>query len=106
LRKRLWFRVLSGVERAVLDLTLRCVDSVRSARLAEVLAAIVVKLKLAAEGVVGRAVRSVGFFLARKMSDCALRLGYGAASLWAWDAGFARYLAVMHLNASGCRCDF
>lgn len=101
LRKGLWFKVLSGLERAVVDLTLRCVDRVRSARLVEVLATIVVKLKLAAEGAGCRAVRSVGYFLARRVSECAVRLGYAAAAAWAWDGGFARFLAVMHLNASG-----
>jgi len=35
IRGRVWFRVLERVERAMVDLAIRCVDSVRSVRLEE-----------------------------------------------------------------------
>jgi len=49
LRRRVWFRVLSRVERGVLDLTVRYVNNVKSALLAKVLTAIMEKLQLVAK---------------------------------------------------------
>jgi hypothetical protein len=49
LRRRVWFRVLSSLERGVLDLTVRYVNNVKSALLAKVLTAILWKLQLVAK---------------------------------------------------------
>jgi hypothetical protein len=49
LRRRVWFRVLSRVERGVLDLTVRYVNDVKSALLAKVLTAMLEKLQLVAK---------------------------------------------------------
>ncbi len=98
LRGRIWYRALSRVERGILDLTVRYVDCIRSATLANVVTAIIEKLKLAREGLVDRLVRTVGFSLARKVSAMAVGLGNHLATRWADDAGFARYLAVTQLN--------
>lgn len=98
LRRGIWFRALNRVERGVLDLTVRYVDCIRSAKLATVVTAILEKLKLATESVVDRLVRSVGFSLAQKVSAVAVGLGNRSASRWAVDAEFARYLAVTHMN--------
>ena len=98
LRRSIWFRVLSRVERGILDLTVRCVVCIRSAKLASLVSAILYKLKLAAESMVDRLVRTVGFSLARKVSCLAQSWGNLSASSWADDAGFARYLAVAQLN--------
>jgi len=99
LRRNVWFRVLSRVERGILDLTVRCVASIKSAKLAGLVSAILNKLRLASEGLVSRLVRTVGFSLARKLSDLATRWGNRLSSIWVDDAGFARYLAVMQFNA-------
>jgi hypothetical protein len=98
LRKRIWYRALSRVERGILDLTVRYVDSIRSSTLATVVTAIMEKLKLAAESIVDRLVRTVGFSLAQKISAIAVRLGNRLATRWAEDAGFARYLVVSQMN--------
>lgn len=94
LRRGVWFRALNRVERGVLDLTVRCVDSIRSAKLAKVLTAILDKLKLASESMAERMVRIVGVPLAQKMSRIAVSWGNRSASGWAEDCGFARYLAL------------
>ncbi len=98
LRRGIWFRVLNRVERGVLDLTSRYVDCIKSAKLANVVTAILEKLKLASESMVDRLVRTVGFSLAEKMSCIAINLGNPSASSWATDATFARFLAVTSLN--------
>jgi hypothetical protein len=94
LRRGFWFRALNRVERGVLDLTMRCVDSIRSAKLATVVKAILDKLKLAMESVVERMVRVVGRPLAQKNSGIAVGWGNCSASGWAEDRGYARYLAL------------
>lgn len=98
LRRGIWFRALSRVERGILDLTVRCVVCIRSAKLASLVSAILYKLKLAAESIVDRLVRTVGFSLARRVSCLAQSWGNRSASSWADDARFARYLAVTQLN--------
>src|SRR3989442_14382493 len=44
LRNRVWFRVLSRIERGLLDLTMKWVDQVRSTKLASMLGEILTKL--------------------------------------------------------------
>ncbi len=93
LRRGLLFRVLTRFERNALDLTLICVDRIRSAKLADMLVAIMKKLEQAMESIVDRLVRRMGFPLAQKASSIAVGWGYGLASAWAKDRDFARYLA-------------
>ena len=100
LRCGVWFRVLNRIERGILDLTVRCVDRIRSARLAKVVTAILIKLKLAMESAVERMVRVVGRSLALKVSSIALSWGNVSALQWAEDPVFARYLAITQMNAS------
>jgi hypothetical protein len=98
LRRGVWFRALSLAERGILDLTMRYVATIRSATLAKVVTAILEKLKNASESIVDRLVREVGFSLAKKIGGIAQSWGNGLAASWGSDAGFARYLAVAHLN--------
>jgi hypothetical protein len=100
LRRGMWFRALSRVERGVLDLTVRYVVSIKSATLASVVMAILNKLKQVTESKVDRMVKSVGFSLARKISALAHKWGNRLALRWAEDAGFARYLVVAHMNVN------
>ncbi len=99
-RRGVWFRVLSRLERASVDLTIRVVEKVRSAVLAEALLSIVKKLTDAMESPVTRLRREVGSSLARKMSLIAQRWGSKSAIKWKADRRFIRYLTIMHLNAS------
>jgi hypothetical protein len=99
LRRGVWFRALNRVERGVLDLTIRCVDNIRSAKLATIVTAIMNKLELAMENMVERMVRTVGRSLAQKASRIALSWGNLSASQWAEDPCFARYLAITQMNA-------
>ena len=98
LRRGAWFRVLNRIERGILDLTISCEDRIRSARLAKVLMAILIKLKLAMESAVERMVRVVGRPLALKVSNIAVSWGNLSASQWAEDSAFARYLAITQMN--------
>ncbi len=92
LRRGVWFRSLSRVERGIIDLTVRYVDSIKSSKLAQVVTAIVEKLQVSMENKAERLVRTVGLSLAQKISSIAISWGNCLASLWALDRDFARYL--------------
>jgi hypothetical protein len=98
LRRGVWFKALSRIERGVLDLTIKCVDHVRSAKLLEVLIAIVEKLEQATESMVDRLMRVVGIPLSQKVSGLAVSWGNVSAKSWASDLSFAVFLAVMNKN--------
>lgn len=101
MRRRIWFRVLNGLERAQVDLTFRVVTTVRSALLARVLSMISGKLSSALQSKVLRAIKKVGIPLTHKISLIAKGWGHKAAESWAGDMKFARFLAVTNLNARG-----
>ena len=94
LRNGVWFKTLSRVERGIIDLTVRYVDSIKSGVLARVVTAIIEKLQFAVESTVDRLVRTVGLPLARKISALAVSWGNHSASGWADDGAFARFLVV------------
>ena len=94
LRRGVWFKSLSRVERGVIDLTVKCVDVIKSCKLAKVVTAIVDKLRSAMESTVERTVRAVGLPLARKISGLAVSWGNRLAVVWADDLRFARFLAL------------
>lgn len=95
-----WFRALSRVDRAVVDVTLRVVDVVRGRRLAAAVLSVVRKLEEAVEGRVSRLLKEVGFQLALKLSLFAQKWGNVHARDWASDASFAKFLVIMHINDS------
>ena len=101
LRRGVWYRALNRLERGVIDLTVKYVDSIRSSKLATLVTAILDKLQAASESMLDRLTRSVGFLCAKKISEVAVCWGNFSAGSWVSDAGFARYLAVAHLNSGG-----
>jgi hypothetical protein len=103
MRQRVWYRVLSRLERAQVDLTLKVVRRVQSPSLARVLDLIVDKLSNALQSRVSKITRTVGFPMALKLSKMAQGWGNRSAQAWAQDSEFARFLAVMSLNTNnGC----
>jgi hypothetical protein len=99
LRRGIWFRVLNGLERAQVDLTVRVVERVRSSVLARVLASIINKLSQALESRVSASIKTVGFPSALRLSRIAQSWGYESAEEWIGDSKFARFLAILHLNS-------
>ena len=92
-RKNVWDRVLRRDERAVVDLTIRCVDRPRSPEL-------IVRVKEALMGPLRRLMGQVGKPLAMKLSRRAVGRGY-KAERWAEDRGFIGYLTVMDMAFQG-----
>lgn len=98
LRRRVWFKALSNLERGLLDFVVRAVDKPKSQRLIEVLAKIVVKLKKALMNPLKRFIEEIGRPLAKKISMIALRWGNKSATEWAEDESFMRYLVIINVN--------
>jgi hypothetical protein len=98
IRSGIWFRALRRIDRALIDLTLRVVDKVNSDTLAKALISVLTILENALENRVSRAVREVGFQVARKMSLVAQGWGNVSAGSWATDLSFAKFLAIIHIN--------
>ena len=98
IRRGLWFKVLSRVERASINLTLKVVRKVRSLLLAKVLTNIMKKLLDAMESKVARLMKEVGRGLAQNLSRIAQKWGNKSAKSWSQDLGFVKYLTIMHLN--------
>jgi len=101
MRRGIWHRVLNGVERALVGLTIRCVKKIRSLKLAEIVATIVDKLRNAMKSRVKILTETVGRKLAQNLSLMAKGWGYAAAVAWVRDPGFTRYLAIMYMNPFG-----
>lgn len=98
-RSGLWFRALSRIDRALVDLTIEVVDEVRSFRLAEALSSVMRKMRGTLESRVSRLTNEIGFSLARRLSVVAQNWGNKLARSWVSDVFFARFLAIMHLNS-------
>jgi hypothetical protein len=98
MRAGVWFRALPRIDRVLVDLTIRVADDVRSFTLAQNILAVVRKLECVMESRFVRAVREVGFPVARRLGLIAQRLGNDAGRDWGSDRGFACYLAAMSLN--------
>jgi hypothetical protein len=94
LRRGVWFRLLNRVERGILDLTVKYVNTIKSRKLAIVVTAIIGKLQSAIESTVDKLVRTIGLPLARKISNIAVSWGNRLASVWADDCSFAKFLVL------------
>jgi len=100
LRHRIWFKTLSRAERAIIDLTVKCVERVRSSTLAAIVSSIVSKvLKILKSGFLEK-VNRVGSAIAEKVCGVAEGWGNENASSWKHDSGFIRFLGVSAVNTS------
>ena len=99
LRKGVWYRILTNVERAYIDLVIKVVERVRSRLLIGVLSSILRKLDAAMESQIWRLMRELGGKLASKMSQIAQNWGNKSAVQWTKDVGFVQYLTIIHMNA-------
>jgi len=97
LRRGIWFRVLSKIERAIIDLSIRCVETIRSTALTRIVSDIVEKIEYAMTGFLSGA-EVVGRELAERAVKFALSWGNVGASNWKDDIGFTRYLGAMSLS--------
>ena len=98
MRSGAWFKALQRIDRVLFDLTIRVVDTIRSAKLAKSIAVLTRKLEEAMKGSFSSRLRTIGLPLAQKISFTAQKLGNISAGGWVFDSSFAVFLAVMHIN--------
>ena len=103
IRAGAWFKVLRRIDRVLLDLTIRVVDNIRSAKLAKSIDLLTRKLEDAIENNFSNHLRRIGFVLAQKTSSAAQKLGNQSSKSWASDSSFAVFLVVMYLNDAALR---
>ena len=99
IRRGVWFKVLSRLERGLVDLSLKVVRRIRSKILAMAICSIVKKLLKALQSKLKLQMRQIGAPLAEKISQIAQKWGNKTAREWASDLGFIQYLTLMKVNA-------
>lgn len=100
LRLKIWFRALSRTERAIMDLTLKCVERIRSSILEATIYKILDKLLKALENIFLINAEKVGNEIARRMCQIAQKWGNKSASAWEHDKVFIRFLGINAVNAA------
>jgi hypothetical protein len=98
LRRGVWYRILSRIERGLVDLAIITVRRVQSPVLARSLIVAVKRLLSSMKGKVARQIQNVGYQFAEKLARVALSWGNRSALSWVTDCAFVRFLAVCHLN--------
>jgi len=100
-RHGVWFKALSRVERSIIDLTIKCVERVRSPTLATIVSSIVGKVLKTLESRFLETVNRVGSAIAEKVCAVAERWGSENASSWKRNSSFIRILGINTVNSRG-----
>jgi len=98
IRTRVWFRVLSKVERSIIDLTIKCVEKVRSSILARTISTIIGKILQSLEERFMTRAERVGREFAERLCAIGERWGNKTCSSWKCDKCFIKFLGVNALN--------
>jgi hypothetical protein len=93
-RAGMWFKALSMIDRALVDLTIKVAENIHSISLAKSIFAVVSKLERFLESPALKSLKLIGYTLAEKISLIAQKWGNASAENWATDLSFAFFLAV------------
>ncbi|MDH5462163.1 MAG: hypothetical protein OEZ29_04140 [Candidatus Bathyarchaeota archaeon] len=97
-RQRIWFKALSKVERGIVDLTIRCIERVRSRILNRIVSNIIAKILKNLKPSFLETVTKVGREIAHEICEIALKWGNLRASSWRHDSDFIQFLGVTAIN--------
>jgi len=100
-RRRVWFKALSRTERAIIDLTIKCVERVRSPVLATIVSSVVDKVLKILESRFLKIVNRVGSAIAEEVCRIALDWRNVSASSWKHDSDFISFLGINAINTIG-----
>lgn len=98
LRSKAWYTALSKVERAILDLTIKCVERVRSHTLATTISHIVEKILNVLEGGFMERAEKVGREIAEDLISVAERWGNRTCAMWMQSEAYVKLLGVNALH--------
>jgi len=96
-RKGVWYEALSRTERAIVDLTIKCVENVKSPTLTKTITKILNKVTQTLQCFLDKA-QQVGSDLALRLSMVAEKWGNKTAQKWKHDKKFIKFLGVTALN--------
>ncbi len=99
LRKGIWYETLSKTERAIVDLTMKCVEKVRSPILSRTIIKILSKIAKALENTFLVKANKIGSELAKRLGSIAERWGNKTAPKWKTDKKLIKFLGVTALNS-------
>jgi hypothetical protein len=105
MRKNIWYRSLTKIERSLVNLTIDLVREVRSFRLSFLLERIVERVNGILEDTLFVRIAKEGRKLALRLSQLAHAWGNLQALEWVQDSSYALYLGLLRLNVSvviGC----
>ena len=98
LRHRVWFKTLSRAERAIIDLTIKCVERIRSRILTRVISKIFDKILKTLKNSFLETADKVGRETVERLCRIAGEWGNRTASNWKHDLSFIRFLGVNTTN--------
>jgi len=98
IKKGIWYETLSKAERAIVDLTIKCVEKVRSLVLSRTIARILNKIATSLENTFLQKADRIGNQLAQRLSQVAEKWGNKTAPKWRTDRKFIKFLGVTALN--------
>jgi hypothetical protein len=97
IRKGSWYRVLDKMERGIVNLTIRCVDQVRSFTLAKTILYILKKLNDAEKTKFIIQREKYGRYKAKQVVLIAIRFGNKMAENWLQDEGLSNWLTIQDM---------
>lgn len=97
-RKGVWYETLSRAERAIVDLTIKCVETVKSPILAKTVTRILSKISQTLENCFRKRAEEIGSDLAKRLGLVAEKWGNKTAQKWKTDKKFIKFLGVTTLN--------
>jgi hypothetical protein len=98
LRKRIWYSSLTGVERSIVNLTIKIVDEIRSPLLAKTIKQVLLKLSNALKSGYMYRFEAAGRPIAERLGEVAFSWGNKAALSWKNDISYIRWLGMSQLN--------
>jgi len=98
LRGKVWFKVTSRLERGIVDLTIRCVEKIRSSVLSRIISEIIRKLLGPLENGFLKRAEKIGAEIVKRLCELARAWGNKTASSWKQEPGFVRFLGVNAIN--------
>lgn len=99
MRRGVWFTVLRRIDRALIDLTIKVSDNVRSYNLVKSILTIARKVQEVFQSKLAHRIKEIGIPLTRKLSLLAQNWGNKGSRKWVNDANFAWYLTITKLNS-------
>ena len=99
MRSGAWFKALKRIDRVLIDLTIKVVGNIRSAKLTKSILTLANKLESAMKSTFMRKIEEIGSGLVQKISLIGQKLGNLSARSWVSDTSFAFFLAVLHINS-------